>query len=151
MTLSAAPVRVAKSASITVAGAAGQPPRTTQSRGDTSVRCFSVSSMGPGILTLLQETPLLDVEDATIARRASKGCPCWRVGLVATPDASLLGLRLRHRGVLLRVGSPLRLGSRRRGLDGVYVSANWARREHGPLAALPHQVPRDRADGPPYE
>ena len=36
--------------SITVAGAADQPPCTTQSSGDNSVRCLSVSSMGPGMV-----------------------------------------------------------------------------------------------------
>ena len=47
--LSAAPLIVPMSASISTAEAAGQPPRTIQSCGETSVRCLSTSSMGPGI------------------------------------------------------------------------------------------------------
>ena len=47
MTLSVAPLMVAMSASMIWAGVLGQPPCTTPSCGDNSVKCLSVSSMAP--------------------------------------------------------------------------------------------------------
>src|SRR6266481_4449856 len=73
--LSAAPLIVPMSASISAAAAAGQPPRTTQSCGESSVRCLSASSIGPGIRDSLgSRHSVLSSPLASRARRSLHPC-----------------------------------------------------------------------------
>src|SRR6266581_1897493 len=75
MTLSVAPLMVAMSASITVAGAADQPPRSTQSCGDNSVRCLRVlSSRGIGYPHSRGASGIAD-DHAVIRQRMRKVTP----------------------------------------------------------------------------
>ena len=92
----AAPLIVPMSASISAAAAAGQPPRTTQSCGESSVRCLSASSMGPGIRDSLGSRH--SVLSSPLSSPARRSLPLRRR---STPSA-----RRRSATWRLRRGSP---------------------------------------------